>query len=1344
LQKLGKYEILAELGHGAMGVVYKARDPFIGRLVALKTINSSLVDRPDLLERFRQEAQSAGKLQHPNIVTIFELGQEKDTPYIAMEYLDGESLEKTILRQDDLPLALKVGFIVRICQALEYAHKNRVVHRDIKPGNIMVNFEGVVKVVDFGIARLVDFSRTHTNMMIGTPSYMAPELFRKKKADERTDIWAAGITFYELICYQRPFNGEGYDIIRGIMEDELPSISTAVPDCPPEVVTVIERMLRKQSTERYQSMEDVLQDLEPVYNRLRSEAAAVLAARGRELFDLGELPKAQEALRRARLIDNTNVLAKSLLEKISAQFRRIELEPKIQERLNRGRAFLQAGQFREAQAQVEAALELDSRCEPAQKLGAEVEAAAARAHQLKQKLRFTKQRLAEGALTEAATALQQALDLDATHPQALELKRQLAEEKSRRERRKQLSEVAQRARTLWTELKYEECLAMISEGLKSFPNEPELKKLQEAVLADVAEQRKQAQTAEVRKLLGQQRLAEARRALDALIREQPGDSTVRNLNALLMQEEQEQKRKTRLKDELARLRALVSDGKLKDAIAKGEPLLREFPREHEIKDLVAYAKEEITQQEQKKNELEREKQVQALLVAQRFREAGDAARRAGQEFPSQSVFRRLAAEADQKAAEQHERERKQKEVQQRVQDIRNKIKRQELSEAIQLAEQTLIQGPNADITQLLQAAKVELEQRDLRRTERNQQLEAAQALFAKGDLTGARQLLDRAMAAKVLESGDKQAKALLVQISEKEEALRKTSQKLGKPESTRTPPPEQKPPGGSRSTSPEPPRIPAGAVPRGEGPDVSESAASIVSAGPRSTPSIPVMTPPPAAPPPVIQTQLVIEERIPEIPKSRASGGLARKPVVLVLLGLILVGGLFAAGHFIAKKPSGPSAADLALEAEAKQLWDNHKPNDALADWQKLAGHPGPLHDEAVRQANDIEQKHVAVEQLYAQGMKLLYEDKKYPEAAEKFNEILQMNLWKMDETRHEYDIASKGPGGPTAEPAWQTLFDSGLQAFAKKDYATAQKDMEQAAGTDGVSSDMTQQVVRYLAILHDREEQKRTFDQATQLARTGQKQQAQAEFERVVKAPNGDPELVALARNQINLISHPPKPTVNIGLVIADVRNFISQARWDDAEAKLSAVPSGNPDYADLKRQIDAGRREDRDYVQAKDSFNIAHTNKHKDVLRALRPFFLSTANKPGPHSGEARNIVEQIDADLKAPDGGGVSPNATTAAAIKNILDRYAKAIDDGDIDALRGVRRYTPKEESKLAKSLKSTKGKGYVLRNCALTGLNGDAASVSCDAVLTKVNDGKSQRVNLELNRIGGNWIIVSSN
>jgi serine/threonine protein kinase len=412
LQKLGKYEILAELGRGAMGVVYKARDPLIGRLVALKTINSSLVDRPDLLERFYQEAQSAGKLQHPNIVTIFELGKAEETPYIAMEYLDGESLEKYIFKQVDLSLALKVGYIVRICQALEYAHKNRVVHRDVKPGNIMVNSDGIVKVVDFGIARLIDFSRTHTNMMIGTPAYMAPELLRKKKADARSDIWAVGVTFYELVCYQRPFTGEGYDIFHSILEDEFPPCSSLVADCPREIDMVVQRMLRKASADRYQTMEEVLLDLEPVWNPLRFLAASALIDRANEFYDRGNLAMAQETLRQARQIDSSNTRAKTLLEKVSADLRQTDILPKLEAHLTRGRAFIQSRQFREAQAEAEAALELDSRSEPAKELAAEAGLAAAQAkvqREFQQRIQEIRTKIERQELTDAIDLANQTL-----------------------------------------------------------------------------------------------------------------------------------------------------------------------------------------------------------------------------------------------------------------------------------------------------------------------------------------------------------------------------------------------------------------------------------------------------------------------------------------------------------------------------------------------------------------------------------------------------------------------------------------------------------------------------------------------------------------------------------------------------------------------------------------------------------------------------------------------------------------------------------------------------------------------------------------------------------------------
>src|SRR5689334_4074832 len=191
-QRIGRYEIVEEIGRGAMGVVFKARDPLIGRDVAVKTITSGVAESADLLERFYREAQAAGGLQHPNIVTIYELAESGGAPFIAMEYLEGESLEKIIARKPALPLATKLGYIVQTCRALDHAHRHGVIHRDVKPANIMVTHDGVVKVVDFGIARLGQTSHTQTGMLLGTLTYMSPELVRGEQADARCDIWAMG------------------------------------------------------------------------------------------------------------------------------------------------------------------------------------------------------------------------------------------------------------------------------------------------------------------------------------------------------------------------------------------------------------------------------------------------------------------------------------------------------------------------------------------------------------------------------------------------------------------------------------------------------------------------------------------------------------------------------------------------------------------------------------------------------------------------------------------------------------------------------------------------------------------------------------------------------------------------------------------------------------------------------------------------------------------------------------------------------------------------------------------------------------------------------------------------
>jgi hypothetical protein len=202
-------------------------------------------------------------LQHPNIVTIYELAESGGAPFIAMEYLEGESLEKIIARKPALPLATKLGYIVQTCRALDYAHRRGVIHRDVKPANIVVTRDGIVKVVDFGIARLAATTKTQTGTLLGTLAYMAPEQLRGQNADARCDIWAMGVVLYELIAYQRPFSGENHAaLLLSILQNEPPSMRQFVPECPVALERIVLKTLRKDEKERYQSMEALLKDLE--------------------------------------------------------------------------------------------------------------------------------------------------------------------------------------------------------------------------------------------------------------------------------------------------------------------------------------------------------------------------------------------------------------------------------------------------------------------------------------------------------------------------------------------------------------------------------------------------------------------------------------------------------------------------------------------------------------------------------------------------------------------------------------------------------------------------------------------------------------------------------------------------------------------------------------------------------------------------------------------------------------------------------------------------------------------------------------------------------------------------
>lgn len=267
----GKYAIIEELGDGTLGVVYKAHDSLIGRLVALKTISASLVGSEDFLQHFYREAQSAATLTHPNIISVYDIGQENQTPYIAMELLDGESLEQVIYRQDPMSLSQKLDYMVQICRGLDYAHRCGVVHRDIKPANLMVTKDGTLKLVDFGIARVMAAPGEKAGLVLGTVEYMSPEQVRGEPVDARADIWSAGLVFYELLTYRKAFSADNLArVMLNIISLEPRPIRQFAPDCPPELETLVLKMLRKNVAERFQTMDEVLRELDPLQRRFKS------------------------------------------------------------------------------------------------------------------------------------------------------------------------------------------------------------------------------------------------------------------------------------------------------------------------------------------------------------------------------------------------------------------------------------------------------------------------------------------------------------------------------------------------------------------------------------------------------------------------------------------------------------------------------------------------------------------------------------------------------------------------------------------------------------------------------------------------------------------------------------------------------------------------------------------------------------------------------------------------------------------------------------------------------------------------------------------------------------------
>jgi serine/threonine protein kinase len=470
-----RYEVVERLGRGGMGEVYLARDPILDRNVAIKVLRAGFED-DELRERFAREAKSAARLAHVNIVTIFDVGEHAGMPYIAMEYVRGEALSQIIQRKTDLPLGTKLNYIDELCAGLAHAHRAGIVHRDIKPANLMLSADGTLKILDFGIARLADSSMTEAGMVVGTLNYMSPEQITGQAIDHRSDIFAVGAVFYELMAYQQAFPGRiDTGVLGRIMEGRFTPLSTVASRIDPYLSRVIDKALAKNPDDRYADLTAMREDL----------------ARARQRIDphLLNPDPADESDEKTIVIERAlgpPGTPRKGTDRSEIQRRR---EEELRNSLNAARAAFAEHRFEEASAACERALIIQPENEEALTL-IERSREAIERQQFHEWISQAQTAFARGDLIRARDLVSVALSLDAASPDARRLRAAI----DKANRRKELDSAIERGRTALGAGDAHGALAAAQEALGLDPADEHAGALKREVDAFVARQRQKAET----------------------------------------------------------------------------------------------------------------------------------------------------------------------------------------------------------------------------------------------------------------------------------------------------------------------------------------------------------------------------------------------------------------------------------------------------------------------------------------------------------------------------------------------------------------------------------------------------------------------------------------------------------------------------------------------------------------------------------------------------------------------------------------------------------------------------------------------------------------------------------
>ena len=482
--KIGKYDVIDIIGRGGMGVVYKARDPYLDRLVAIKMMNVDIHEDSDFMERFYREAKATASLQHPNIVTVYDLGEYQNRPFLVMQYLEGYSLEALLRGHRAMTLVEKLNIIVEVCQGLAYAHQRGIIHRDIKPGNIMVLSDGSVKIVDFGIARLGDNTLTRTGQIVGSLYYMPSEQLRDKPVDTRADIYSTGVVLYQLLTDALPFEGESTgSTLAKILSDDPPPFRQFALSYPPELEAITLRALAKDRDQRFPTAEAMAIALAEVQDRFKQDSIKEYLTKAELLQQSNELQQAQECLLKVLKLDRQHTSAAKQLSAVRAKLQAQLSAERVRQLKRQAEDAYGREEFDAALAFMKQAIELDNNPE-LQTLRANIEKSKAEVESFRKAIARAEAAQRSGDLDSAKSAIDTAFSYRPDDSNVRILRRAIERDLEERERQRQVEGLLDEARKQMVGRRFTAALDLLKEAQKLDPSAPQLRVLLERLASE--------------------------------------------------------------------------------------------------------------------------------------------------------------------------------------------------------------------------------------------------------------------------------------------------------------------------------------------------------------------------------------------------------------------------------------------------------------------------------------------------------------------------------------------------------------------------------------------------------------------------------------------------------------------------------------------------------------------------------------------------------------------------------------------------------------------------------------------------------------------------------------------